>query len=327
MKSAKKYGLFLAIILAVSIIATALNVYMYHSSYDYEKNLLNGKAVGLAVLAIGVIAAVISFICAFTVNKRELPSSLLPASVGVRIGAGIAAIAILAFGVFVFLKVFPGDGITKIFYSQAGSGQTAIKIWLVKIFTFSFPIASAYFVALMISGKSNIILGTVSTVWCLILETFIYYDISVVMNDPVRLSMICALSAVIVSLIIDVDSACERVMSKTKTAFQLICVFVLFVTGVSPLYLYIAGKLALSSMAALYGVIIGTLIITISRAVSISGFKPQETQTEAVNTDAIKPENVEKDADEETVQTVSEDEQSASEDISTGPAESENDPQ
>ena len=60
---------------------------------------------------------------------------------------------------------------------------------------------------------------------------------------------------------------------------------------------------------------------------SISGFKPQETQTEAVNTDAIKPENVEKDADEETVQTVSEDEQSASEDISTGPAESENDPQ
>lgn len=299
MKTTQKYKIFLISVLIASACAIALNVYMYLKDYDFEKHLLNSNLMGIISIGIGIFTAIISIACSITSNKRELPVSLPAASIGSRIGAGVTAVGILFLCASALLNLFAGDRISSLFAIPFSTPGKSLSVWLVKIFVYLAPIASAYFIALIITGKSNIILGSVTVIWLLLVDTYIYFDIEAIMNDPVRLSLICAVSASVISLLVDIDGACKRPMTKKKIAFQMISLFVLAAAAFSPLCLYFTGAANLSSVTGLYAVNTGVFITTLSRMITNSRYTPEVIVAEKLP--QTEPETIEENPGQESV--------------------------
>lgn len=229
------------------ISAVALTLFSYRF-YDSDLAVYDHGSPSYAIYII-MAAALLFFITGFFSLKGDLLPLRYPKknSMLTEIALLLTAVALCA----TFLLLLLGNGGDRLVkLMNASSEHLAAASVLLKASAVLAVVAAAYYLVSFISEKVVSALAMLAGVWALIYMMRVYYDMSTIVMDPLRMLTIASAAACAMFLLAETRVGIEKPSPRYFVFAGLTATFVCFVSGFSKVAMFLLGASVLEAQTA-----------------------------------------------------------------------------
>lgn len=269
------------------VIQTLLLVYCY----DPIRGLYQSDTPYLILPVVFLVALILAIATFLMTPKSQIPLPVpgkknSPLSTGplAKIGALFLLIGAILSGILLFYGNFLSDHAADLlFQTDSPTNTIAIAANLTKISAYLGILAAVYPALLLITGKGDGIFGMITALWMLLLDLSIYFDNTVVLNDPVRLLTLVGLSAAVLWMTADLRLILKRASRRAFRLYGIVLLPILFASSLPMLIATAMGILDFTSRTLLSVALFGVALLILGREIDLTALpdgadqKNQET--------------------------------------------------
>lgn len=246
--SYKAYRIYVVSAGILSIAAAIVMTVFNYTFYDFELTLYEHKAPTFAICMI-VISALIFFATCFLTLKTDLLPLRYPKKNGMLTGVMLLLCA-GALCATVLLQLFAKEDDRLVQLFNANTQMMSTAAFLIRVSLVTAIIAAAYFVLAFVTDKVMPALSILTGIWALSYMMRVYYDMSTVVMDPIRMMSILSAACVAMFMIAETRIGMEKPAPRYYVFAGLVAAFVCFMSGFSKVMLFLLGKSALEVQTA-----------------------------------------------------------------------------
>ncbi|MGM9680556.1 MAG: hypothetical protein ACI3XR_03525 [Eubacteriales bacterium] len=211
MKNKTLHKLLLPFVCLLSVICAAVQTLFLIFCYDPAVSLYQRGTPYLILPILFLVGLIVALAAVLSTPKSGVPLPVpgkkdSPVGTGplTKIGALFLLIGAIFSGILLFYGNFLSDHAADLLQeTHSATNTVAIAANLTKLSAYAGILAAVYPALLLITGKGDGIFGMITALWMLLLDLSIYFDNSVLLNDPVRLLMLVGLSAAVLWMTAD----------------------------------------------------------------------------------------------------------------------------
>lgn len=201
-------------------------------------------------------------------GKKDSPLTTGPLS---KIGALFLLIGAILSGILLFYGNFLSDHAADLLLQTDSPVNTiAIAANLTKISAYVGILAAVYPALLLITGRGDAIFGMITALWMLLVDLSVYFDNSVVLNDPVRLLNLLGLSAAVLWMTADLRLILGRSSLRALRLYGTFLLPILALTSLPTLIATAMGILDFTSRTLLSVALFGMALLILGRQIDLA---------------------------------------------------------
>lgn len=275
-KSLRKYAL--PIVLALTLIATAIQTFLLVGYYDksvslYKHSMPDAFQTIVWVLFALTLAASIGISLTIKSGRNVQPKLVSPISWA---GASILVPALIAFCVFSLFVNISGDRVPSLISEVSdSSGQIRSMVfatYLAKYGAYLAILAAVFPAVMLITNKANPISAIFTSVWAMTVALRSYFDIDAPMNDPIRLLRIVGFAGAVLAYCLETRGGLQRLTDRLAVILGSIAFFATTVSSVPTIICCVSNRMFQTDLFGAFA-LLGTSLITLDRIVSVSRAK------------------------------------------------------
>lgn len=308
-------SLALPIILALTLIATAVQSFLLIGYYNSDELLYDHSvptALRVVIWILFAITLVASIVIALTVKsgRNVQPKQVSPIA---WTGASILVVSLIAFCAFSLFVNLSGDRVPELIAELAEQSTSndnersmTFATYLAKYGAYLAILAAVSPAVMLTTSKASPIPAIFTSVWAMTVALRTYYDIATPMNDPMRLLRIVGSAGAILAFCLETRAGLRRLTDRLALTLGSVAFFATAVSSVPMIICYAANKMLQTDLFTAFA-LLGTALISLDRIVAVSRAKrrlvtahdPEQAPIESV--EAV--EAVETNETNETVET------------------------
>lgn len=273
MKSKTLHKLLLPFVCLLSVICAAVQTLFLILCYDPAVSLYQRGTPYLILPILFLVALIVALAVVLSTPKSGTPLPVpgkkdSPMGTGplTKIGALFLLIGAILSGILLFYGNFLSDHAADLLLqTDSPTNTVAIAASLTKLSAYAGILAAVYPALLLITGKGDGIFGMITALWLLLLDLSIYFDNSVVLNDPVRLLMLVGLSAAVLWMTADLRLILGRASRRILYFYGIFLLPVLAACSLPMLIVTAMGNLDFTSRTLVWVALFGMALLILGR--------------------------------------------------------------
>lgn len=275
-QSLRKYVL--PIVLALTLIATAIQTFLLVVYYDKSDLLYKHCVPDVPQTILWVLFAltlVISIWLSLTIKsgRNVQPKHVSPIAWA---GASILVPALIAFCAFSLFVNITGDRVPALISEVSdSSGQIRSMVfatYLAKYGAYLAILAAVFPAVMLITQKANPTFAIFTSVWSMTVALRSYFDIDTPMNDPLRLLRIVGFAGAVLAFCLETRGGLHRLTDRLAVILGSTAFFATTVSSVPTIICCVANRMIQTDLFGAFA-LLGTSLITLDRIAAVSRAK------------------------------------------------------
>lgn len=259
--------------------------------YDAGTNLFSSGAPSWVIVLFAIAALLFSVVSCLLINSDTFPLTYPEKNSKFTDFAELlcAGILILTFAVQLLKLGYNSDHLTALWLASSDTLVAAVR--MLRLSVFLALIASIYFIYSFITEKKNALLAIIFCMWIIAYLLRIYYDMSVIIVDPVRKLTIAALCSMLLFMCAEIRVSVGKPSPRMFVCFGLLAFFFCGVSGISKLVMWIVNFNGIMTQSVYDCFEITFALYVLSRLLAFTNAKTSSEPLNSTPPAATEPEN------------------------------------
>lgn len=300
MNYTKRTDFYLAIVSILTLVSTVVQAILLLTRYDPDLSLYErgtpGFLIPTAILVILLLSATVFF--TLPGGKLKLPGksafenhdsadapsrSIDLTAILLKIGALLLIFGAVLSGILLFYGNFSADHARELWVNATkDNAESSIKMagTLLQCSAYVGILAAIFPAVLLITGRSSPLSALAAVIWLLLLDLSVYFDNSVILNDPCRSLEILGMSAAILWLLSEIKRMLDGAGRRTYSFVSLAAFGILCISAIPQLIATASGRLVFNSRTLIPVALLGIALMIAGRLYSLRSLPDPQPEPE-----------------------------------------------